>query len=203
MSNERLNFTAQKGGQWAFLSCPCFEVMLSGPRGSAKTLSMLMSFAQYVGQGFGPAWRGVILRHTMGESRDMVAESKRWFRRIFPGAAFNGFNKTWTFPEGEMLHFGYLRTLDDFEQYLGWSLPFVAFEELTKWSNPSVYLKMHSICRSSHPDIPRMIRSTTNPLGVGFQWVKDRFVNQGPPMTPIEDAYGNVRTWINSTLEEN
>ena len=53
---------------------------------------------------------------------------------------------------------------------------FIGWEELTTWATSECYTRMISCCRSSGPkDMPRMIRSTTNPYGPGFTWVKKRF----------------------------
>src|SRR5690606_16370273 len=53
--------------------------------------------------------------------------------------------------------------------------PWLGFEELTNWRSLSFYEAMHSTCRSSFPGMPRMVRATCNPFGVGHGPVKERF----------------------------
>ena len=78
---------------------------LRAPRGPGKTDGLLMSFAQYVGRGFGSAWRGIPFRETYKQLADVVVKSKRWFRLFFPGARFleSASDYRWVFPSGEEL----------------------------------------------------------------------------------------------------
>ena len=76
----------QPGSQALFLSCPVFECLYEGTRGPGKTDALLMDFAQHVGRGFGPAWKGVLFREEAPQLEDVIARSRRWFPRIFPGA---------------------------------------------------------------------------------------------------------------------
>lgn len=175
VEGKRVVWAPQAGSQTAFLSCPLFEVLYHGTRGPGKTDALLMSYAQHVGRGHGPAWRGTIFRQTYPQLADVQAKSERWFRRIFPSALFNRQKMMWEWPTGEVLLFRHIKTHDDYWNYHGHEIPFLGFEELTAWADPGCYLSMISCCRSSVPRVPRMVRSTTNPYGVGHQWVKDRF----------------------------
>ena len=62
------------GSQVQFLACPVFECLLEGTRGGGKTAALLMSFAQYVGVGFGQAWRGVLFRETYPQLADVAGK---------------------------------------------------------------------------------------------------------------------------------
>jgi len=167
----------QPGSQEEFLSCPLFECLYHGTRGPGKTDALLMAFAQFVGIGYGEAWRGVIFRETYPQLADVVAKSERWFRQIFPGAKFNRQRMAWEFESGEVLFFRHMRTPEAYWNYHGHEYPFIGWEELTNWADDRCYTVMFSCCRSSQlpADAPRMVRATTNPYGVGHNWVKDRF----------------------------
>jgi len=165
----------QPGSQEAFLSCPIFEVLYHGTRGGGKSDCILMAFAQHVGKGHGAAWRGVIFRQTYPMLADLVAKSEKWFRLIFPGAQFNRQRMAWEFPGGEVLMFRHMARPEDYWAYHGHEIPLIGWEELTTWPSDECYRSMFSCCRSSNPNVPRMIRATTNPYGVGHNWVKDRF----------------------------
>lgn len=175
VDSERVVWAPQPGSQEWFLSCPIFEVLFHGTRGPGKTDALLMAFAQYVGRGYGAAWRGIIFRETFPQLADVQAKSERWFRQIFPGATFNRGLMMWKWPTGETLMLRHMRQPADYWNYHGHEYPFIGWEELTTWADDRCYKSMFSCCRSSTPGIPRMIRATTNPYGVGHNWVKERF----------------------------
>ena len=165
----------QSKSQEAYLSCPIYEVLYRGTRGSGKTDPFLMDFAQNVGKGFGADYRGIIFRRTYKELADIVAKANKWFPMIFRGFQYNKTEHRCIWPDGETLQFDYFTNEDDYWRHHGHELPFIGWEELTTWPTPSGYLKMMSCSRSSNPNIPRKYRATTNPYGVGHGWVKRRF----------------------------
>lgn len=186
-SEFEAGWAPQPGSQQRFLTCPVFEVLLEGPRGGGKTDVLLADFAQHVGQGFGPAWRGVLFRREYKQLADVIAKSKKLFHRVFPEARFLSSNDSlkWIFKDGEELLFRAFNKPDDYENYHGHEIPWIGWEELTLWPSLDGYRRMMTCCRSSHPGvklasgdvlpIPRKIRATTNPYGVGHNLVKERF----------------------------
>lgn len=175
VQGREVSWCAQPGSQEAFLSCPDFEVLYSGNRGGGKTDTLLMDFAQHVGVGHKGEWRGILFRQTFPELADVVNKSKKWFSRIWPRAVFNESQMRWRFPDGEELLFRHFRTQDDYYSYHGHAYPWMAWEELTTWPDDKCYKVMMSCSRSTKPDMPRKYRATTNPYGVGHNWVKSRF----------------------------
>lgn len=113
----------QPGSQEIFLSCPVYEALIEGTRGGGKTDTLIMDFAQHVGQGFGAEWRGVLFRRTYPELEDVIAKSKRWFGQIFPEASYNEAKSVWTWPTGESLRFRHFKTPDDYWGYHGHCVP--------------------------------------------------------------------------------
>ena len=63
------------GSQDAFVRDTSYEVLYSGPRAVGKTLALLMAYWQHVGRGFGRDWKGVILRPTVLELKEIEALS--------------------------------------------------------------------------------------------------------------------------------
>jgi hypothetical protein len=61
----------------------------------------------------------------------------------------------------------------------------IYFDELTTFSE-NIYIYLHSRCRTTNPDIKPQIKSATNPTGIGFLWVKKRFVDAGPANQILE-----------------
>ncbi|MEX3726065.1 hypothetical protein [Bilophila wadsworthia] len=58
-------------------------------------------------------------------------------------------------------------------------------------------------CQGLHPQAPKLIRCTANPLGVGHLWVKRYFIDPAPSFTPITDAAGSKRVFIPATIYDN
>ncbi len=172
---EDVTWAPQPGSQEAFLRCGLWEVLYAGTRGPGKTDALLMDFAQFVGRGYGPDWRGILFRRTYPELGDVIAKSRKWFPKIFPNARYNSGEHFWTFPDGETLLFRHFKVPDDYWSYHGHAYPWIGWEELTTWPSPDCYTSMFSCSRSTVKSMPRRIRSTTNPYGVGHNWVKHRF----------------------------
>jgi len=177
VDGKLVNWCPQPGSQEEFMSCPLPECLYHGTRGPGKTDALLMSFAQYTGRGWGAAWRGILFRQTYPQLADVVAKSERWFRLIFPSAMFNRQRMAWEWPGGEVLFFRHMKQHEDYWKYHGHEYPWIGWEELTNWADDGCYKMMFSCNRSSSlpAEAPRMVRSTTNPYGVGHNWVKERF----------------------------
>ena len=165
------------GSQIRFLQCPIFEVLYEGTRGPGKTDTLIMDFAQDCGQGYGPAWRGILFRQTYKQLGDVIAKTRKWFPTLFPKARFNASEHYWTWPDGEVLLLRQFQRESDYWNYHGHEYPWVGWEELCNWHEPAGYLRMMSTCRSTNKHVAKIIRyrSTTNPYGPGHNWVKHRF----------------------------
>lgn len=195
----------QPGSQTVFLGCPIYEALYEGTRGASKTDALLMDFAKDVGVGYGAAWRGVLFRETYKQLDDVVTRSKRWFYRIFPGARFLGSNDSykWVWPTGEELLFRVMSRPDDYWDYHGHEYPWIGWEELCNWPSLECYASMKACSRSSVPGVPRRIRATTNPFGIGHHAVKAFFIDPAPPGVVMRDELGLERVRIHGHWSEN
>lgn len=199
----------QPGAQVVFLRCPLFEALLEGPRGGGKTDTLIMDFCQHVGQGFGEDYRGLVVRQSFPQLADFIAKTKKWIPKLWPSATFREHPwPTWMWATKETLRIGYIETEDDYwKNYHGHAYCWIGFEELTTWANDKPYQILKACCRSTHPRIPIRYRSTTNPDGVGHNWVKRWFglpVPAGRTIGRVIDGEGDLkRVAVHSTLEEN
>jgi hypothetical protein len=168
-----------------------------------------MKYAKHTGVGYGEYWRGIIFRETYKQLEDLIAKSKRWFRRAFPEANYNKGSFTWSFPEGEELLLRHMADPDDYWNYHGHEFPFVGFEELTNWATLECYHTMKACNRSSWPGapgvppMPRFYGGTCNPFGRGHNAVKKYFISPAPDGTPITNAEGEQRVAIWGSVYEN
>ena len=202
-NSGKVYWRPQPGSQQAFLSCPIFEALYEGTRGPGKTDALLMDFAQHVGQGFGVHWRGVLFRQTYPQLSDAIAKSKKWFHRLWPGAMYNEAKSTWKWPTGEELLLRHFPKPDSYWDYHGHEYPWIAWEELTSWADDQCFKVMMSCSRSPRPGIPRKYRATTNPYGVGHNWVKARYRLPGMSGRVIREPGEPPRVAIHGNLSEN
>lgn len=169
------SFAPMSGSQEVFLSLGEREVLYGGTRANGKTLSLLVSFAMHVNRGWGSSWRGVLLRNEMPMFAEIRALADEWLPRITPGAIFNSQKNLWEFPAGELLYFRPFDQPSDYNSFHGHSYSWIGIEELTLWSTDKVVTSMHTVLRSTVPGIPLQMRATTNPYGVGHNWVQMRY----------------------------
>lgn len=207
--DEEVIWAPQDGSQKIFLQMDCFEFMYEGTRGPGKTDALLMDFGQFVGRGFGAAWKGILFRQTYKQLTDIISKTKKWFPQIWPDAKFNHTEHYWHWPTGEQLLLRQFQKEDDYWNYHGHEYPWIGWEELCNWSNPGGYLRMQSCCRSSTKGLPRRYRSTTNPYGPGHSWVKHRFQLPAKRNSLIKDAVDAeghpepIRGSVHGTIYEN
>lgn len=174
-TERRAVWAPQEGSQNAFLTCPVTEALYEGTRGPGKTDALLFDFLRDVGKGYGKEWRGILFRRTYPELADVIAKSEKWFPLVFPTAKYNRSEHFWEFPDGEKLFFRHFERESDYWKYHGHAYPWIGWEEITVWPTDKCYTSMFSCSRSTVPGIPCRIRATTNPYGVGHNWVKRRF----------------------------
>ena len=197
----------QPGSQTLAISCPCNQILMEGTRGGGKTDNQVMFFRRFVGVGYGAFWRGVIFDREYKNLDDLIVKSQRWFQQFNDGAKFlkGGGDYKWVWPTGEELLFRQMKTEDDYWKYHGQEFPFIGWNELTKQPNSNLYDMIMSCNRSSFlpaehtpkeyltfdnegnvidgtlAELPLVVFSTTNPYGVGHNWVKQRFIDPAPP----------------------
>jgi len=197
----------QAGAQSLFVSCPIFEIIMEGNRGGGKSLAMLMKFLIHVDKGYGSAWKGIIFRTEFKPLEDIIKKSKEYIPKIFPKARFmkSKDRMCWEFEDGEVLYFRHGKTGDDAqENFVGHEYVFIGFEELCNWADSDFYDIMKTSIRSTTKNIPKYIVSNTNPYGVGFAWVRKRFIDPDPiGGKVITDEFGQKRVRIHSSLAEN
>ena len=204
-ANDNIGWAPFPGGQVQYLSCPVREILLEGNRGGGKTELLLVRYLSEVGK-HGDAWRGIIFRREYKHLEDLIAKSKRLFRKLSIKAEWKASKSDykWVFEGGEELIFRAMKDPEDYWNYHGHEYPFIAWEELTNYPDDQCYEKMKSCNRCSVPGVPRMYHSTGNPFGAGHGWVKQRFIDLGPSGTIYKNPKtGQMRVRIHVDLEDN
>ena len=171
-----------------FLTHPSEELLYGGQAGGGKSDALLMAALQYVSE---PNYSALILRKTyqdLSQPNAIMDRANKWLS-THDELHWNSNTKTWSFPSGATLSFGYLNHNNDLDQYQGSELQFVGFDELTQFPE-NQYTYLHSRLRKlEDSDVPIRMRAGTNPGGRGHDWVKDRFIKDDSPNPFIASSY--------------
>ncbi len=152
------------------------ETLYGGAAGGGKSVALLMAalmFAQ------APDYRALILRRNYAQLAlpgALIDMAHEWLHST--DAKWNDSKKKWVFPSGATLNFGFLDSEKDKYRYQGSAFHFVGFDELTQFTQ-SQYTYLFSRNRKIEGSrIPLRFRSTSNPGGIGHDWVKNRFITE-------------------------
>ena len=178
--------------QLAFLLLPHQEAMYGGAAGGGKSDALLMAALQYADV---PGYASLLFRRTYQDLAlpgALMDRAKEWLRPT--DAKWDDINKTWHFPSGASLTFGYLEHEDDRFRYQSAEFQMIGFDELTQFSESQYRYLFSRLRRLVGSPIPLRMRVASNPGGVGHDWVKRRFIDEGR-------AYGRV--FIPANLDDN
>lgn len=171
--------------QQTFLDVDGLEALYGGAAGGGKSDALLMAALQHVDV---PGYAALILRRTFKDlmrSDAIMARAEEWLRDT--RAKWRADTRTWFFPSGATLSFGYFDNARDRDAYQGGAWQFVAFDETTQFPE-AWYLYLFSRLRKTTQNVPLRMRSASNPGGIGHEWVYRRFVNPGAPERPFIPA---------------
>lgn len=154
------------------------EILYGGAARGGKSSSLLMAAAQYVHV---PGYAALLLRESFPDLMQpdaLIPRSKEWW--LGKGPEWSSTQKTWTFPSGATISFGYLERDDDVYQYQGATFQFIGIDELTQhteWRYRYLFSRLSPAADGPLARVPLRMRSTSNPGGRGHAWVKRRFID--------------------------
>ena len=162
--------------QGDFVNSTAFETLFGGAAGGGKSYGQIVDALRYAVKY--PGSKQIIFRRTFPDlERSIIRTSLDLYPREI--ASYNNSKHIWTFKNGSLIDFGYIDNEKDVYQYQSAEYDVIRFDELTHFTE-FMYVYMISRCRGAN-DFPKGMKSSTNPGGVGHQWVKERFVDIGPP----------------------
>jgi predicted phage terminase large subunit-like protein len=129
-----------------------------------------------------------------------MSKSFEWLANT--GAKFNTDTRTWTFPSGATLSFGFLDTANDRYRYQSSEFQLIGFDECSQFSETDYLYLFSRLRRRSDSPVPLRMRAASNPGGVGHRWVKDRWQLKGKADQPISVPEAG-RLFIPARLEDN
>lgn len=151
------------------------EAFYGGAAGGGKSQALLMAALEYVGVA---GYSALILRRTytdLAKPGALLDRARMWLSQTSARQTDNG--KKWTFPSGAVLTFGYLENEADKYQYQSAEYQYIAFDEVTQFTESQYTYLFSRLRRLAGVDIPLRMRCASNPAEdpTGF-WVAERFV---------------------------
>ena len=188
--------------QQAFIDSQAFETLFGGAAGGGKSYGQLVDGLLYALKY--PKSKQIIFRSTFA---DLEKSLIRTSMNVYPLsiANYNDSKHTWKFKNGSIIDFGYIQYEKDVYQYQSAEYDVIRFDELTHFTE-FMYTYMISRCRGANP-YPKGIKSSTNPGGIGHNWVKERFIDIGAPNVvhtcKLETGETTTRIFIPSLVQDN
>jgi predicted phage terminase large subunit-like protein len=162
--------------QAQFLMAPQGEVLIGGAAGGTKTWTLAVKAIMNCHVAGG---RVLILRRTFKQlsgAGGIIELFHDWLSDT--DVKWKEQDKTWTWPNGYRVQFGHMEHEKNKQDYLGFGYDLILFDELTLFTRTQYTFMFRSLGRRSadFPIKPQMF-STTNPGGIGHDWVKARFID--------------------------
>ncbi len=194
---EKLNLEITRT-QFEFINADADEVLFGGAAGGGKSYGQLVDALLYAVKY--PASHQLILRRTFPELEHSLIMNSLL---IYPTsvAKYQVSARKWVFKNGSVIEFGYCAAESDVLRYQGAEYDVVRFDELTHFTE-NQYTYLLSRVRGTN-DYPKQIKSSTNPGGVGHNWVKQRFIEGAEPGEVHTTKYGTKRLFIPSFVQDN
>ena len=199
-AQEDVIFKANEGPQEDFLAAAETDVLYGGSAGGGKSYAMLIDPLRYANRS---AHRGLILRRSMPELRELIDKSRELYPKAFPGCKYREVEKLWNFPSGAKIEFGFLERDADVYRYQGQAYSWIGFDEITHLPTEFSWNYLASRLRTTDSEIVPYMRCTANPGGVGANWVKKRYINPCEPNESFMGKDGLSRKFIPARLQDN
>jgi len=178
--------------QAAFLMMDSEEAFYGGAAGGGKSDALLAGALQYVDV---PGYDALLLRRTYSDlalPEALMDRANDWLGAT--DAHWNGSTKSWDFPSGATLTFGYLQRESDVHRYQSAAFQFCGLDELTQFSESQYRYMFSRLRRLAGSVVPLRMRSASNPGNLGHDWVKRRFIDEGA-------SHGRI--FVRATLKDN
>jgi hypothetical protein len=204
-------FKPNAGPQTMFLAASEREVLYGGSAGGGKSYAILADALRDLPH---PQFRGLILRRTTEELRELVQKSQELYPKAIPGIKWSERKMEWRTPSGGSLWMSYLERDQDVTRYQGQAFNYIAFDELTQWPTPYAWNYMRSRLRTTAPDLKTYMRATTNPGGQGHclpfgevltssGWKDIALVKSGEEVLSVDKAGQACFKTVSDTIAEN
>jgi hypothetical protein len=162
------------------------ESLYGGAAGGGKSIALLMAASQFLDI---PGYAALLLRKSyadLGKPMALMDIADQWWGpQRGHGVRFDSQQHAYEFacPQGgkSRIVFGALDNENDRFKYQGGAYHFVGFDELTQQKERDyryIFSRVRRTMEGALSQLPIRFRSTTNPGGVGHEWVYKRFIGR-------------------------
>lgn len=187
-----------------FINCPADEVLYGGARGGGKTFAVIIDWLIHSGT-YGKFSRGIVFRRSLPELDDFIEAARAILEAA--GHQWHEGKKFFRSPKGAVLRCRYLDNDADAEKYQGHAYSRVYIEEIGNFPAEGPIRKLLGCLRppiAGGPPIRCQLKATANPGGPGQTWVKARYIDPAPAMTPFStDGGKRFKVFIPAKLQDN
>ena len=182
--------------QKEFMQARARYIAYGGARGGGKSWAVrakaILLAMRYAGIKI------LILRRTFPE---LYENHIRQLQVTLKSAAYwRSQDKSFTFPNGSIIKFGYCKAESDVLQYQGQEYDIIFIDEATQFTEYQ-YATLTATVRGAN-DLPKRMYLTCNPGGVGHAWVKRLFIDRDyfPSERPEDYIFIRATVYDNSVL---
>lgn len=190
--------------QLSFIHSPADETLYGGARGGGKTFAVIMDWLVH-SDAYGKYSRGIVFRRSLVELDDFIEAARDVLEAA--GHTWNEGKKYFRSPGGAVFRCRYLENDADASKYQGHAYSRVYIEEIGNFPSDKPVRKLFAILRppiAGGPPIRCQFKATANPGGPGQGWVKARYIDPAPAMTPFSvDEGKRYRIFIPAKLQDN
>lgn len=170
--------------QLEFIRSTAFETLFGGAAGGGKSYAQLIDALVFALRYAGS--RQLMLRRTFPElKRSLIQVSLSLYPMEI--ASYGETNHRWVFANRSTIEFGFCDTENDVTKYQSAEYDVIRFDELTHFTQFQ-FTYLLSRIRGVN-GYPKQVKSSTNPGGVGHNWVKARYIDV---LTPGEERDGKL-----------
>lgn len=175
---DNVAFKANPGPQSDFLAASEREVLMGGGKGSGKTYVLMVDPLRYCGCKH---TRALLLRRTIPDVRDIIHKAKILYPKAYPGVEWKEQDKSFVFPSGARIEFGFAENLSDLPRYQGQNYTYVGIDEIADFPFAEELLTyIRANIRTVDPiNAPPLLRLTANPGAVSSAYIKKEFIDSG------------------------
>lgn len=162
--------------QQEFVDDDRFDGLYGGAAGGGKTIGQLASALKYVHV---PGYSAVLIRRAythLEQPGAFIPTARQWLQGK---AHYNNTTRTWAFPSGARLSFGYLDNLRDLDRYQGAEYQYIGVDEATQIPEDHLRYLYSRLRKVEGMPVPLRMRLTANPGGVSHEYVKRRYIIEG------------------------
>lgn len=161
--------------QRAFLLLdPVLDVLYGGAYGPGKSWALLMAALRYTDR---PGYGGLLMRATLteleAEPNGLIPTLGGWLDHT--AARWTPRTRTWHFPSGATITFGYLQDPDDHLRYRGPSWHFVGIDQAEEIRPSHLQFMFSRLRRRAGDELPIRYRLTANPGGRAHEFLVRRY----------------------------